>query len=279
MNIQIKGRLMAASLLCMAAVGCGEGTASEGDTLMAQEASATQCIDGFNGIRNCATGNATLKSGTKGIDVAGLNTVRQDGFSSQFPRASAWRMEAAIGGIGAKEQGLFLTARDGTRVISTLRIGLGGSKDQMVLEPTFPGTKGGAHYAAAVYSRGALVAKGINFNNYDRFMRPWWWDFASYWYPCNVGFNDRLQLDMDGTLVTAPGWSFYGGGSYGPFSVGSASAPFQVEIDGKLVTGDRIDLIELPGSGTPASVGFTAVDVTAAATQFTLTGETTAREK
>lgn len=279
MNIQLQGRLMAAAFLCLTAVGCGEGAPAEDDALKVQEASATQCISGFNGITNCATGRATLKAGTKGIDVGGLDTVRQDGFSSQFPRATAWRMEAAIGGIGAKGQGLFFTARDGSRVLSTLRIGLGGDKDQMVVEPTFPGTTGTARYAVAVYSRGGMVAQGINFNNYDRFMRPWWWDFASYWYPCNVGFSDRLEMNMDGTLVTSPGWSFYGGGTYGPFAVGAASDLFQVEIDGKLVTGDRIDLIELPGSGTPTTAGFTAVDVSAAATGFTLTGETTIRAK
>ncbi|NPC74078.1 hypothetical protein D7Y27_28000 [Corallococcus sp. AB004] len=279
MKILLKGRLVAAAFLCVTAMGCGEGAQSEDDALKVQEASATQCVDGFNGIRNCATGRATLKAGTKGIDVGGLDTARQDGFTSQFPRASAWRMEAAIGGIGEKGQGLFFTARDGTRVLSTLRIGLGGDKDQMVVEPTFPGRTGPVQYAAAVYSRGVLVAQGINFNNYDRFMRPWWWDFASYWYPANVGFSDRLQLDMDGTLVTSPGWSFYGGGSYGPFSVGAGSDLFQVEIDGKLVAGDRIDLIQLPAGMTSTPRGFTAVDVTAAATGFTLTGETTALAK
>jgi hypothetical protein len=270
MNTQLMGRVLAATFLCLTAAGCqGEEPLPEGDSLSTQEAQVEQqCVEAFKGIKTCALGHAAVKRTEKGIEVSGLEDVKGDGFSSQFGRASSYQMDIAVGGLGEKKQGIVLVARDGDEVVSTFQIGVGTDPDQMVLAPRFPGSTGGSAYTMSVYSRGTLVGSGINYDNYDRFFRPWWWDFATYWWPANLGFHDRIVEDEFGNLYAARSWSMSGG--YQSFSV---------EVDGKLLTGDRLEFVEKLGDGPSSYDGFTAVDVKAAASQFTVMGASSSPRK
>lgn len=271
MNIKLTGHLLAATFLCMTAAGCQgeEPQTPAGDSLSTQKAKAElACVEGFTGIKTCALGHAALKPTEKGIEVSGLEKADEDGFSSQFERASSWEMDMAVGGLGDTMQGLSLVARDGEEVVGTLHIEMGSDRDQMLLTPTFPGSKGGSAYTMTVYSSGKPVGSGINYDNYPRFFRPWWWDFARYWWPANVGFHDRIVEDEFGNLYAARSWSM--SGSYQSFSV---------EVDGKQLTGDTLEFVENPGNIPSTYAGFSAVDVKAAASSFTLLGESSAPRK
>lgn len=263
MSIKLTGRLLAAALLSLTAAGCQgeESQTPTGDALATQEAQAEQnCIEGFEGIRSCATGSAVLKRTEKGISVYGLDNVKEDGVSSQFEQATSWQMDAAIGGIGEMQQGLALAARDGDQVVSSLRIGLGGERDQMVLAPEFTGTPGGSAYRMNVYDSGRLVASTPN---YDRFFMPWWWDFYNYWWPIRIGFRNHIsQGPWDSISTGACVWSVSGG--YQAFSV---------EVDGRRISGDTFELVEEVGDGHYPYTHFTAIDVKAAAKDFTILGE------
>ncbi|NMO15214.1 hypothetical protein HPC49_01420 [Pyxidicoccus fallax] len=265
MNIHLTGRLLAAALLCLTAAGCQgeEPQAPTGGTLSTQEARAEQqCIEGVAGVINCATGNAVLKRTEKGFAVSGLDNVKEDGVSSQFKQpVTSWEIEAAIGGIGDKRQGLHLAARDGDQVISTLRIGLGTEKDQMVLAPEFTGTAGGSAYRMNVYNNGQLQVSTLA--DMDRFFRPWWWDFYWYWWPIRFGFRNHLSMGSHDPISTgACVWTMSGG--YQAFSV---------EVDGKLISGDTLELVEEVGDGHYPYTSFSAIDVKAAAKDFTILSE------
>ncbi|WP_158620457.1 MULTISPECIES: hypothetical protein [Corallococcus] len=47
--------------------------------------------------------------------------MKTGGVTSEFPRATEWSMKAAIGDLGATDQGFTLAARDGEDVVSTIR--------------------------------------------------------------------------------------------------------------------------------------------------------------
>ncbi|GHG98557.1 hypothetical protein [Comamonas sp. JC664] len=263
MNIKQTGRFLAAALLSLAAVGCQGEEPSQGDSVSTQEAaSKAQCIEGFNGIRNCATGNAQLSKSEKGIAVSGLKSVKSDGIASTFPRASTWSMDAAIGGLGDTGQGLALAARDGSQVVSTLTIGMGGERDQMQLAPSFTGTPGGSQYRAYIYSGGQLQAT-TNVMNYDRFLNPWWWDFYWYWWPIRIGFRNHLSLGYNDPISQgACVWSLRGG-----------PQAFSIDVNGRRVTGDEIELVEEVGDGHYPYTSFSSIEVKAAASEFTVLGE------
>jgi len=263
MFIKQTGRLLAAAFLSLAAAGCQGEEPSQSDSVSTQEAAAKQqCIEGFNGIKNCATGEAQLSKGEKGIAVSGLSNVKTDGVTSMFPKAANWEMDAAIGGLAEKGQGLALAARDGEQVVSTLRIGLSGERDQMVLAPQFTGSPGGSAYRAYVYSGGHLQAT-TDLYNYDRWLNPWWWDFYWYWWPIRIGFRNHISYGPHDPIYTgACVWSLRGG-----------PQAFSIDVNGRSVTGDYIELVEEVGDGHYPYTSFSAIDVKAAASDFTILGE------
>ncbi|RYZ45494.1 MAG: hypothetical protein EOO72_04050, partial [Myxococcaceae bacterium] len=72
MNIRLTSRLMATALLSLTVAGC-QGEEPQTPALSTQEAKAEQqCIEGFEGIKNCATGRAALTRTKEGIAVSGL---------------------------------------------------------------------------------------------------------------------------------------------------------------------------------------------------------------
>lgn len=267
MNIQLTGRLLATTaFLSLTAVGCQgeEAQTSAGDGLATQEAKATQsCLEGLEGITNCATGNAVLTRTEKGLSVSGLDNVKTDGVSSEFERATNWRMQAFMTGLGEKRQGLVLAARDGDQVVSTLRIAPGAAPGRMGLVPEFTGTPGGSAFHIRLYSNGQLV--GSVFHGGGPLSIPPYWDYdypsASQWL-----FGNESSLRNAGTSLGACSWSMSG-----------AARAFSMEVKGETITGDSIQFIEVLGEGHYPYTSFSGIDVKAAATSFTILGESITR--
>src|SRR5690349_8254235 len=96
MQLNLTGRLLAAALLSVAA-GCQGDESLDGEPLAAQEADAkSDCVQRFDGITNCPTGNARLQSTDKGITVSGLGNAKADGVASRFTRATSWSQTTGI---------------------------------------------------------------------------------------------------------------------------------------------------------------------------------------
>lgn len=270
MNIKLTGRLLAAALMSLTAAGCQgeEPQTPANDALSTQEAKAEQsCIEGFNGIKNCATGRAALKSDGKAIAVFGLNNVKEDGVSSSFAKATSWEMAVDIGGLGEKKQGFALAASDGEQVVSTLHVGV-GDNDEVRLTPHFTGTPGGSAYRVNLYQGNSLMHSQIYQPDYS---------VGSHWYNVHIrldrslfGFKNHNTSNWpynatgDGACV----WTFRG-----------APQAFSIDVDGKPVSGDYLEIAEEIGDGHYPYTGFTGIAVTAAAKDFTILGESTTAAK
>ena len=270
MSIKLTGRLMVAALLSLTAAGCqGEETQTPaGDSLSSQEAKAEQqCVEGFNGIKNCATGGAVLSRTGKGLAVSGLKDVRTDGFSSQFSRAKDWELHAEIGGLGETKQGFTLAARDGDQVVSALRVGMGDG-NRVILTPTFTGGSTPSAYRVNLYQNGRLMLSQ---------QHPWeYGGVNSDWYnihirltPVRIGFSNHTSSSMFDTIRDgACLWSFRG-----------APGTFSMDEGGKPVSGDHLEIVEEVEDGHYPYTGFSAIDVKASASDFTVLGESTVPAK
>ncbi|RKH13844.1 hypothetical protein D7V97_04515 [Corallococcus sp. CA053C] len=268
MSIKLTGRLMVAALLSLTAAGCqGEDAQTpEGDSLSTQEAKVEQCVQGFNGIKNCATGGAALTRTAKGISVSGLKDVKADGFSSQFPRAKDWELQADIGGLGVTKQGFTLAARDGDQVVSALRLGMVDG-DRVVLTPTFTGASGPSAYRVNLYQNGRLMLSH---------QHPWDYGVNSDWYnihirltPIRIGFSNHTSFGTQDPISSgACLWAFRG-----------APGAFTLDAGGKPVSGDQLEIVEEVADGHYPYTGFSAIDVKAAASDFTVLGESTVPAK
>ncbi|RKH63615.1 hypothetical protein [Corallococcus llansteffanensis] len=269
MSIKLTGRLMVAALLSLTAAGCQgeEAQTPAGDSLSTQEAKVEQqCVQGFNGIKNCATGSAALTRTGKGIAVSSLKDVKADGFSSEFPRATSWNLLADIGGLGETKQGFTLAARDGDQVVSALRVGM-GEGDRVVLAPTFTGASGPSAYRVNLYQNGRLMLSQ---------QHPWDYGVNSDWYNIHIrltridiGFKNHASLGMLDPISTgACVWLFRG-----------APGAFSLDLNGKPVSGDQLEIVEEVEEGHYPYTGFSAIDVKAAASDFTILGESTVQGK
>ncbi|RYZ37913.1 MAG: hypothetical protein EOO71_26185 [Myxococcaceae bacterium] len=265
MNIQLTCRLMAAALLSLTAAGCqGDETQSPtADSVATQEAEATQqCVEGFSGIKNCATGRAKVAKSGKGIAVSGLADVKTDGFTSVFPKATSWELTPDIVGLGATGQGLELTARDGEQVVSTLRIALTGNGPQVVLQPTFTGTPGGSSYRVNLYQNNRFL--GFQHYEPDYGINSEWYNIHIRFTPIHtIGFRNHSATSFFDAISTgACVWSFRG-----------AANDFSLEVDGKQLKGDYLEIVEEVKAGAYPYTGFSGIDVKASAQGFNILGE------
>ncbi|NPC70787.1 hypothetical protein HPP05_13625 [Corallococcus exiguus] len=272
MMMKLTGRLLTAALLSVTAAGCQgeEPTTSTGDSLATQEAKAERtCIEGFEGIKNCATGRATLTNTGKSIAVSNLTNVKTDGFSSEFPRAVDWVLKTELGGVGAAGQGFTLAARDGDQVVSTISVQPGKERDQVTLRPSFTGRAGGSPFTVNLWSGNTLL-------NQHHFEPDY--GVGSVWYQIHIGLT-RLDFGFKnhgfgGSSMygrVAPGaciWSFRGTGD-----------AFTLDVDGKRVSGDFLEIVEDIGDGHYPYTGFSSIDVKAAASTFNILGESTVAAK
>ncbi|CAM3056010.1 hypothetical protein G4177_33240 [Corallococcus sp. ZKHCc1 1396] len=261
MNIRLTSRLMATALLSLTVAGC-QGEEPQTPALSTQEAKAEQqCIEGFEGIKNCATGRAALTRTKEGIAVSGLEDVKTDGISSEIPRATSWEMRPDIGGLGEKGQGLELAARDGDQVVSSLSIGLTGNGDQVVLRPMFTGTPGGSAYRVNLYQNNRFL--GFQHYEPDYGVNSDWYNIHIRFTPIHIGFRNQTSSSFFDSISTgACVWSFRG-----------APGDFTLDVNGKRLSGDHLEIVEQVKEGHYPYTGFSAIDVKAAARDFTILGE------
>ncbi|MFP2900324.1 hypothetical protein [Corallococcus sp. 4LFB] len=270
MMMKLTGRLLAAALLSVTAAGCQgeEPTTTAGDSLATQEAKAEQaCIEGFEGIKNCATGRASLTNTGKSIAVSGLANVKEDGFSSEFPRATDWVLKTELGGVGALGQGFTLAARDGDQVVSAISVQPGKERDAVVVTPSFTGRAGGSPFTVNLWRGGTLVYSHFYEQDYG---------VGSVWYQIHIGLtrvdfgfrNHSFTSMFDRIGAGACIWNFRGTGD-----------AFTLDVDGKRVSGDFLEMVEEIGDGHYPYTGFSAIDVKAAASTFNILGESTVAAK
>lgn len=267
MNLKLTGRLLAAALMSLTAAGCQgeEAQTPSGDALSTQEARAEQqCVEGFNGIKNCATGSATLARSAKGIAVSGLNDVKEDGFSSEFPKATSWALEGAISGIS----GLSLVARDGEQAVSSIQLTPTGKGDQVTVAPVFTGSPGGSAYRVNVYQAGRMIGS-MQQGPHNTFDLDWY-NIHIRLTPMFPRFRNHISMGPWDSIDTgACVWGFGG----------MAARTFSVNMGGKVVVGDQLEIVEVVADGAYPYTSFSAIDVKAAASDFTLLGESTVAEK
>jgi hypothetical protein len=270
MTSKMTGRILAAAFFSLTAAGCQgeEEQTPAGDSLATQEAKAEQqCIEGFGGIKNCATGRASLARDAKGIAVSGLADVKTDGFSSEFSKATSWNLTADLGGVGAKGQGLTLAARDGAQVVSSIRVGIGAQRDQVFFAPSFTGSPGGSAYRMNVYQNGRLVL-GQHYE-IDYSVGGWWYNLHIGLTRIDIGFKNHTSIDaLDPITTGACMWTFRG-----------APGAFSIDANGKKISGDYIEFIEEVADGAYPYTSFSGIDVKAAASGFNIVGESIVQEK
>ncbi|WP_246357419.1 hypothetical protein [Pyxidicoccus fallax] len=260
--MKMAGRLLAATLLSLAA-GCqGESDGTQDAPLKAQEAKAeAQCVERFDGIQSCATGNAKVTASEKGVEVSGISDPKTDGVSSNFEGAIGWSQQASIV-VGKSRTPFSLTARDGDQAVSTLNVAPGREPNQLALLPNFTGTPGGSQYRVNVYNDGQLV--GSTSYEPQRYIIIiiiihwwWWWDFHNW---RAISPNHPIR---DGACV----WRMNAG-----------DGAFSVLIDGKEVRGNQLELVEEIGDGHYPYTSFSGIDVAGPTGDFTILNETISRE-
>ncbi|MFP2926706.1 hypothetical protein ACLESO_16160 [Pyxidicoccus sp. 3LG] len=276
MQLKWTGCLLVTALVGLA--GCqGEPTADGNEpSLGSQTAKAEEpCIEGQNSIINCATGAAKLERSDKGITVTGLEDPKRDGVSSKFEPAVRWSQTASVEEFG----GAALAARDGDQVVSTLRVERGEDERTIALSPGFTGSPD-AQYTVNVYLGGQLQYASpyyypIYHPIYIRWWWPWWrwprfyWGFYQvwpWWYvqgAAHSGMQGAEPPDNVGACV---------------WSLGSdTDAPFTLELDGKEVVGDRIELVETIKDGAYPYNKFTGIDMRGSAKSYTILEESVTR--
>ncbi|WP_426756911.1 hypothetical protein [Myxococcus sp. Y35] len=278
MSIKLTGRLMAAALLSLTAAGCQgeEAQPAEADKVSTQEApSKQQCVEGFGGVLNCATGNAKLARTEKAVTVTGLADAANDGVSSSFARAVSWEQTVTFDGLGKANQGFALAARDGEQVVSSLQVSVNNETGRMTFAPQFTGMPGGSTYSMDVYSGGVFQFRHIN--------RGLWFPPDASWYDIHIRltrFDVHFRNENDfvfarhnksGATIT-PGACVWGIRSETP-------GAFTFNFDGRIVRGDYVEFVEEVGDGHYPYTSFSAIDLTAAANALTIEGESIVRGK
>ncbi|MCY1021444.1 hypothetical protein [Pyxidicoccus sp. MSG2] len=271
MQMKMMGSLMAAALLSV--VGCqGDESQTTEDNLGAQEAAAgTQCVQRFQGITSCATGNAQMTSTQAGLQVSGLKNAGTDGVSGTFARSTSWTQTAQIK-FGAAQGGMSLAARAGDQTVGTLKLTPSRDGTSMVAQPTFSGSgaPGGSAYRVNVWNNGVLQGGGNQPAGSFMIIRDWWdllrWVLAVYSF--DNGYD--IEIYKPGATQSAqyiPGACVW--------RVQNQLGTFSVQMsDGRVLQGNMVEFVEQIEDGHYPYTDFTAIDVKAAAESFAITGET-----
>ncbi|MCP3140725.1 hypothetical protein [Pyxidicoccus xibeiensis] len=275
MHPKMMGRLLAAALLSVAA-GCqGDGTDDAQDALGTQEANAeTQCVQRFDGINSCATGNARLTQSTQGLKVSGLVDATRDGVASRFSNAVKWSQSTDIK-FGGPQGRLELAARSGDQVVSTLKVVPGRDGSSAAILPTFTGSPGGSAYRMSVYNNGVL--QGTSTQPAGRMMVFNSWRDLIRWVVANFDFlqydiiiwKNGVQASAEQPEVGACAWRMRD--TRGTFSV--------TLDDGRVLTGNEVEFTEVIADGHYPYTAFTGIDVKAAASELTILGESIVQAK
>jgi hypothetical protein len=256
MPMKMTGRLLATALLSITA-GCqgGASQAPGNENPGTQKAGAEQCLERFDGITNCALGDAKLTPTEEGIQVEGLTEGEGNGISGTFPAATGWTQNIMMQ-LGA--EGRFtMAARSGDQVVGTLQLRPGEEPGSMAILPSFSGAPGGSSYRLNVYRDGELLGGSnqpprneIYVHHYDIYYPVWY----------SNGFENLRVGPTPGACV----WSLQN--ERGTFSV--------TLDDGTELTGDRLEFVEQIEDGHYPYTDFTSIDVTATAERFLVLNET-----
>lgn len=256
MSMKMTGRLLAAALLSVTA-GC-QGDASQApgnENLGARKAGAQQCIKRFDGITNCALGEARLTETEEGIQVDGLTEGTENGISGTFPEATEWTQDILLQ-LGA-EGHFALAARSGDQVVGTLQMKPGPEEGSMEIQPSFSGAPGGSSYILNVYRDGILQGS----SNHPPIQ-------AIYVYHHDFPEPTRVRETFSNARVgPTPGACIW--------SLSHEGAPFTVRHeDGTELTGNQLEFVEQIEDGHYPYTDFTSIDVTATAKTFLVLNET-----
>jgi hypothetical protein len=260
MHMKMAGSLLAAALLSLGA-GCqGAGDEAQPEAPVGtQEARAeSDCVERFDGVRNCALGGAKLIQTERGLDVANLNNPKEDGVSSNFAGAVHWTQEAQIQ-LGDGQGHFSLAARDGDQVVSTLQVNRGREPNQIQLAPNFTGgSPTGATYRVNVYNDNRLVATTVS--NPDRYIIIWWW---WWWWHWDFYLARNVANADEGACV---------------WRLRTAEGSFTALVDGRQVTGDSIEFVEELKDGAYPYTSFSGIDIRGNAKQYSILSESSSRE-
>ncbi|WP_375743406.1 hypothetical protein NR800_35225 [Corallococcus interemptor] len=261
------GRLLTAAMVGVF-VGCeGELSKEEARAASASQevtAATRNCVERFEGITHCGTGNAELKATDKGLVATGLTRLEQDGVVGVMGRAESWRQRSIVD-FGASDEGVRFYGRNEDQVISTLSLAPDPSNPDggMRLLPTFTGSPGGSAYAINVRNQGEMVAMMLP--------HRWWeWSSVQIWAYMDRMRHPDLYFGVEGFGVTT------GAGRVGAciWRVRFQEGAFQVTLeDGRQVTGDEIEFVEQLDDGAYPYSAFTHIGMTGAVNAFTIVDE------
>ncbi|WP_163999899.1 hypothetical protein [Pyxidicoccus caerfyrddinensis] len=272
MQMKMMGSLMAAALLSVA--GCqGDESQTTEDNLGAQEAAAgTQCVNRFDGITNCAIGGARVSNTQAGVAVSNLVDANKDGVSGTFAKATRWTQKVDVK-FGAAQAGVSLAARAGDQVVGTLKMTPGADGTSMAVQPTFSGSgaPGGSAYRMNVYNNGVLQGGTTQPAGSMMIIRDWYdllrWIIAVY------SFDNGYDIIIWKPGATAASTETIPGACV--WRVRNERGTFSVQLpDGTVLTGNQVEFVEQIEDGHYPYTDFTAIDVKAAANQFTVLNET-----
>ncbi|MBZ4418971.1 hypothetical protein [Myxococcus sp. RHSTA-1-4] len=270
MHLKMMSRLLAAALLSVTA-GCqGNETESPGhENAAAQESSATQCVQQFEGITNCALGNAKLTPTERGLQVDGLTDATRDGVSDSFANATRWTQRVGIN-FGTEQAGLSLAARSGTQVVSTFRLTPGADGTSARIQPGFTGSPGGSAYRVNVYQDGVFQGGGSHSPSTEFIILDW---RTLRWLLAVLAFDDRYDIIIwKSGMASAPSTKSIPGACV--WRLRDEQGSFSVRLgDGQVLTGNAIEIVEEIASGHYPYTGFTGMDVTASASEFNILSE------
>ncbi|NOK15490.1 hypothetical protein [Corallococcus carmarthensis] len=259
------GRMLTATLVGVFA-GCqGDPAQESAPASTSQElmAASRNCVQRFEGITHCATGNATLKSTDKGLEVTGLAKLGQDGVAGVVGRAESWRQQSIVE-FGASTEGVTYYGRNADQVISTIAMAPEpGVPGGMRVLPTFTGSPGGSGYVITVRNQGEQVARMLP--------HGWWnWTSLQIWAYMDRERHPDLYFGQEGMAVNT------GAGVMGAciWRLRFQEGAFQVTLeDGSQVTGDEIEFVEQLADGAYPYSYFTHIGMTGAVDKLTIVDE------
>ncbi|RKH49255.1 hypothetical protein D7V93_32165 [Corallococcus llansteffanensis] len=260
------GRLLTATMLG-AFAGCqAEPSQESGPKATSQEMTAATdgCVNRFEGITHCTTGNAALDATDEGLVVTGLGNGDEDGVVGAVGRAESWRQHSIVD-FGEGDKAVTYYGRSEDQVISTLRMAPDPDHPGVLrLRPTFTGSPGGSDYTIIVRDHGEQV--------------------AYYKLPGDrlksviVEMQEALHrwLRLVETFSRSDGGSALSGDTQGAciWTVHFQENSFRVTLDdGTQVTGDEIEFVEQLEDGAYPYSSFTHIGMTGAVNKVTVLDE------
>ncbi|MBN8472419.1 hypothetical protein JYJ95_38445 [Corallococcus exiguus] len=261
----VMGRLLTAAMVG-AFAGCRTETSKEAapeSTSQGITATTDGCVNRFEGITHCATGNASLEDTDEGLVVAGLDSLDEDGVVGAVGQAESWRQRSIVD-FGEDHAGVAYYGRNEDQVISTLRMTTNPERPGFLrLQPMFTGSPGGSNYTVTVWDHGEPTAYKLPFGYLD---------------DLNLFLSNIHHVPHYLTTIfeQEEGGLFSAGDTQGAciWRMRFQDESFQLTLDdGTEVTGDEIEFVEQLADGAYPYSYFTHIGMTGAVDKFTVLEE------